>query len=313
MSFRELLNGYLRLPRKFFGIPESKDGFSDIGILGVPYDITSSYQAGPREAPDVIRQATDSERSHSYPLQIGLTQRHQETPLSERITIEDMGDLEVGVQHPESVAVHISNATQKLADTNSNFLFLGGDHFITYPLIRGIQRKKNTKLGLVYLDSHADFYKEMGGSPLSHATTLRRITEQGLVAQQDVIVHDARTTPPDQYSELQETDSVGFNDIDLFTKAIGNLSIRVDEIYISVDMDILSPEVAPGVSHPESGGLNLVQLLGYIRAVFQSRKVRYADVVEFNPMLDKSGLTSVAVRDLVKEILTGFAHQKESL
>jgi formiminoglutamase len=82
---------------------------------------------------------------------------------------------------------------------------------------------------------------------------------------------------------------------------------QVEFIYISVDIDALSPQVAPGVSHPESGGLSMVDLVQLLMATFETGKVRYADVVELNPLVDVTGITAAAARDIVKEILTGFA------
>jgi arginase family enzyme len=64
------------------------------------------------------------------------------------------------------------------------------------------------------------------------------------------------------------------------------------------------------VAHPESGGLMMEELTSLIRSTFETGKVRYADIVELNPLVDKSNLTSIAARDVVKEILTGFAHYK---
>ena len=87
--------------------------------------------------------------------------------------------------------------------------------------------------------------------------------------------------------------------------------MHVYTIYVSVDLDILDPSVAPGVSHPESGGLNIVELAELLRACFITNKVRYVDIVELNPMVDTTGQTSIVARDVVKEILAGFASQKD--
>ncbi|MHA1862263.1 MAG: arginase family protein, partial [Candidatus Thorarchaeota archaeon] len=81
-------------------------------------------------------------------------------------------------------------------------------------------------------------------------------------------------------------------------------------LYLTVDIDVLAPQIAPGVSHPESGGLSMVDLFELLISTFKTGKVRYADVVEFNPMIDPTGITSVVARDIVKEILTGFANNK---
>ena len=232
MSLKEELNGYLRLPRNFFGIPEPTKGEPDIGILGIPYDITSSYQSGSRMGPDYIRTATDSERSHSYPLSIGHPHFTYQKPLSKQITLEDIGDLEVGVQHPESASVHMLEAAKKLRSRESNLLFLGGDHFITYPILKGLHGGNSEKVGLVYLDAHADLYPDMGGQSLSHATTLRKIIDDNIVKIDNIIAHDLRMALPQHRMELAGTDEVIIHDLKSFTQSITELAERVDWIYI---------------------------------------------------------------------------------
>jgi arginase family enzyme len=96
----------------------------------------------------------------------------------------------------------------------------------------------------------------------------------------------------------------------LLPKLLEELEKRTDAVYLSVDMDVLSPRIAPGVSHPESSGLSVTDLARFIRLCFRLCTVRAADIVEFNPLGDKSGMTAIAARDLVKEILSGFAFQK---
>ena len=172
MPLKDELNGYLRLPRTFFGIPGPSTGDPDVGIVGVPYDITSSYSPGARFGPDAIRRVTDGERSHSYPLTLGNRQP-SESPLSKLMTLEDVGDLEVVLRLPDAAAIDISEACAKLGRGDSNLIFLGGDHFITYPILKGLSRGKPGRYGLIYLDAHADLYSDMGGYQLSHATTMR--------------------------------------------------------------------------------------------------------------------------------------------
>ncbi len=189
MPLKDELNGYLRLPRTFFGIKGPESGNPDVGIVGIPYDITSSYTPGARFGPDAIRKATDGERSHSYPLTIGEGYVPEE-PLSKLITLEDVGDLEVVQRLPEAAVVDISEAVTKLATKESSLLFLGGDHFITYPILRGLKRERKGKWGILYLDAHADLYSDMGGYQLSHATTLRRIIDEKIIEIDDVIAFD---------------------------------------------------------------------------------------------------------------------------
>jgi agmatinase len=305
MALKDELNGFLRLPRAFFGIPQPKSGTPDVGVIGVPYDLTSSYIPGTRFGPDAIRRATDSERSHSYPLSIGR-KTAEEVPLSKQITLEDVGDLEVSMRLPEAAVVEISEATTKLIKKKSKLLFLGGDHFITYPILKGLTRGYPGRYGLIYLDAHADLYSDMGGYQLSHATTVRRIVDDGLVKIEDIAAFDLRSALPEQRNKLTAS-AVPKVSLDGFITSVKTLGKSVDQLYVSVDLDVLSPEVAPGVSHPESGGLSMLDLVKALRAAFSTGKVGFVDLVEMNPLIDKSDLTAIAARDIVKEILTGFA------
>jgi agmatinase len=309
MPLRDELNGFLRLPRSFFGVKEPETGIPDVGVLGVPYDLTSSHMPGCRFGPDVIRDATDSERSHSFPLSIGKGSMLSEEPLSKLITLEDIGDLEIMGRLPDAAQVDISEAAAKLAAIDSSYLFLGGDHFITYPLLKGIKRARPGRYGLVYFDSHADFYADYGGYSLSHATTLKRLIEEKVVEIEDVVAYDLRSALPDQRKAVLGDDLL-VHTFETFQESLNIVSNRVDAIYISIDLDVLIPNVQPSVSHPESGGPDIETLVAFIRASFETKKVRYADVVELNPLTDKSGLGAVAARDIVKEVLTGFASMK---
>jgi agmatinase len=309
MRLRDELNGYLRLPRDFFGISAPDDGDPDVGVLGVPYDLTSSYMPGCRFGPDAIRAATDSERSHSFPLTIGELDPSENKPLSKLITLEDIGDLEVMGRLPESALVDISEAAAKLASHESYLLFLGGDHFITYPLLKGLKRGRPSKYGVVYLDSHADLYEEYGGYSLSHATTLRRLIEEKLVSVEDVVAYDLRTALPNQRELLMKKRGLAGSPED-FSDKVSALAERVDSMYVSVDLDVLRPDLVHGVSHPESGGLDMATVTSLLNRCFKTGRVRYADVTELNPLVDKAGLGAIAARDIVKSILAGFAFQK---
>jgi len=308
MPLKDELNGYLRLPRTFFGIPAPESGDPDVGVIGVPYDMTSSFMPGPRFAPDAIRRATDSERINSYPLTLSRTEPVGE-PLTKRITLEDVGDLEITLRLPEAAVVDISEACAKLATRESNLLFLGGDHFITYPILKGLKRGRPGRYGLVHLDSHADLHSDMGGYQLSHSTGVRRIIDDDVLSIDDIAAYDLRTAIPSHREEMTGSKAPILSK-DEFHKRVKKIGKQVDFLYVTVDIDVLTPQIAPGVSHPESGGLSMVDLVELLISAFKTGKVRYADIVELNPMIDPTGITSVAARDIVKEILTGFADNK---
>jgi agmatinase len=232
-----------------------------------------------------------------------------EESLSKLITLEDIGDLEIMGRLPDAAQIDISEAAAKLAAIDSSYLFLGGDHFITYPLLKGIKRARPGRYGLVYFDSHADFYADYGGYSLSHATTLKRLIEQKVVEIEDVIAYDLRSALPDQRKAVLG-ENLLVHTLESFQESLNGISKRVDTLYVTIDLDVLRPTVQSSVSHPESGGPDIETLAEFIRASFSTGKARFADVVELNPLADKSGLGAIAARDIVKEVLTGYALQK---
>ncbi len=311
MSLRDEMKGFVKPPDAFFGIPAPTSGHPDVAVLGIPYDHTSSYYPGCRLGPSAIRRATTRERSHSEPLSIG---RDRTTPveqksLAELITLEDVGDLDIENRLPEMAYYDISDAVYRLAQYPVKLLLIGGDHFVTYPVLRGVIRGRPAKYGLVWFDAHADLYGDYGGDALSHATTLRRIIDAQLIDYENIVPYDLRSALSEHRVELADKGTPVISDPDSLMTAVDRLAERVQYIYITVDLDVLRPEQVPGVSHPESGGVDIIDMVKILRGCFATGRVQYADIVELNPLLDHTGITAVMARDIVKEILTGFASQ----
>ncbi len=311
MPLRDELSGFLKLPTRFFGIPEPQEGDPDVAVLGVPYDLTSSYAPGCRFGPDALRRATTSERSHSQAVYVDCGMSDGRQPmLSECITLEDLGDLEIDLRPPQAALIDISDAMYRLAPHGTGYLLVGGDHFVTYPALRGLRRGHPAEYGLVWFDAHADFYPDYGGVKLSHATTLRRIIEDGLIDPHNIVAVDLRAALREQAMELERLGAQIVSDQVGLEEALGSLVTRIDALYVTVDLDVLSPELVPGVSHPEGGGPSLESLFRMLHSCFRTGMVRATDIVELNPLLDGSGLTRITARDVVRSILSGFALQK---
>ncbi|MFX1603645.1 MAG: arginase family protein, partial [Promethearchaeota archaeon] len=136
-----------------------------------------------------------------------------------------------------------------------------------------------------------------------------RMIEEKLVSVKDVVAYDLRTALPEQREMLMKEQGVPSSPEDFSTKVTA-LADRVDFIYVSVDLDVLRPDLVHGVSHPESGGLDMATLTSLLDKCFRTGRIRYADVTELNPLVDKAGLGAIAARDIVKSILAGFAFQK---
>lgn len=252
-------------------------------IIGIPWDEMSSFQRGAAEAPMLIRRALFSEASNSF---------SEAGCLVDANTIHDAGDLALtsGVE----AMTQIEQAIGSLLDQNLKPLSLGGDHAITYPVLRAFARKYR-RLSILHFDAHPDLYDEFQGNRYSHACPFARIMEEGLVER--LVQVGIRTMSDHQRAQVER-----FN-----VEVVEMRDWRDDwpfdfdtPLYISFDIDGLDPAFAPGVSHREPGGLSTRQAINSILNL--NAEVVGADIVEYNPRMDVANLTESVCAKLVKEI-----------
>jgi arginase len=171
---------------------------------------------------------------------------------------------------------------------------LGGDHSITYPALRGL-RPHHGRLAVLHLDAHPDLYDEFEGDRYSHACPFARIMEEG---QADRLVQvGIRTMTGAQREQAQR---FGVEVIEMREWKDGGRLTFDEPVYLSLDLDAIEPGLAPGVSHREPGGLSVRQVLSIIQSL--EAPLVGADLVEFNPDADPSGLTASVCGKLVKEL-----------
>jgi agmatinase len=257
-----------------------------VALLGVPYDAGSSYQRGAAGAPVLIREALWSEAGNTW-TESGIDLKDGR--------LDDEGDLWFTDREPGTDArARIEDAVGSIVDSGRRPLLLGGDHSITYPALRGV-RRHHTKLAILHLDAHPDLYEEFQGDRSSHACPFARVMEEGLADR--LVQVGVRTMTGHQ---RDQADRFGVEVIDRRGGREGTL-LRFDmPVYLSVDLDVLDPGLAPGVSHREPGGLTVRQVLGIIHSV--EAPLAGADLVEFNPLNDLTGLSAAVSAKLVKEI-----------
>lgn len=257
-----------------------------VALLGVPYDAGSSFQRGPAGAPVAIREALWSEA--------GNTWTESGTDLKSG-RLDDEGDLWFNEREPGVEArSRIEDAVASIVDSGRRPLLLGGDHSITYPALRGV-RHHYKKLAILHLDAHPDLYHEFQGDRYSHACPFARIMEENLA---DRLVQVGIRTMSGHQRE--QADRLGVEVIDMRAWRDG-MTLRFDmPVYLSVDLDVIEPGMAPGVSHREPGGLTVRQVLGIVQSL--EAPLAGADVVELNPLNDLSGLSAAVAAKLVKEI-----------
>jgi arginase len=257
-----------------------------VAILGVRYDGSSSYLRGSADAPPLIREVLWSDVGNPWS-ELGVD-------LS-AAPLDDEGDLmpEAAGGSTEARST-IEAAVRRILESNRRPLVLGGDHSITYPVLRAM-RSRHPKLGILHLDAHGDLYDEFQGDRFSHACPFARIMEEGLADR--LVQVGVRTLNRHQRDQARRF-AVEMIEMKDWT---GSHALEFDQpVYLSFDLDVIEPGLAPGVSHREPGGLTIRQAIDIIHSL---RGVLVgADFVEFNPVADPTGLTASVSAKLVKEL-----------
>lgn len=255
-----------------------------VAILGVPHDGNSSFLQGSAEAPASIR---DVLRSDAYS---NWTETGIDLAADGRLV--DLGDVAFdGEADPWTV---IEGQVDRALAGGKPLVCLGGDHAITWPIMRAL-RRHHAPITVVQIDAHPDLYDAYQGNPRSHTSSFARIMEEGLA---DRLIQVGIRNLNDHHREQARRFGV-----EIIEARDCGLTIELDiatPVYVSMDIDGLDPAYAPGVAHREPGGLATRQVIGLIHALRQP--IVGADVVEFNPRCDPSGITAVTAAKIVKEI-----------
>jgi agmatinase len=256
-----------------------------IGVVGIPFDEFSSFLHGPEKAPPLIRQAFHSD-SANYFSESGIDLKHHGG-------WNDCGDLHLpsGKEAIDAIEAGI----QKLLSVNDKILSLGGDHSVTYPIVKAIT-KKYGKVNILHLDAHPDLYDNFEGNRFSHACPFARIMEEGLASRLVQVGIRTMNTHQREQANRFGVEVYEMKEWEAYKK------VRFDgPVYISLDMDAIDPSFAPGVSHHEPGGFTSREMISILQNI--QGNVLSADLVEFNPSRDASGITAMLAGKLFKELL----------
>lgn len=262
-------------------------------LLGVPWDLSSSFERGAADAPPLIRRALWSPSTNSA-TELGVA--------IEPGGLDDAGDLDLG-NDPAAARAAIEAAVDAILMRQAMPVVLGGDHSITHPVLRAFRRRPVA--AILHIDAHGDLYDEFlrpedpASSPegrYSHACPFARIMEERLTAR--LVQVGVRTSTPHLASQAARF-GVEVYGMDRWRQA--PVEALEGPLYVSLDLDGLDPAFAPGVAHPEPGGLStrdVVDLLHRIRAPIVG-----FDLVEYNPRFDHRDLTARVAAKLLKELL----------
>jgi len=253
-------------------------------LIGLPYDASSSHLRGAADGPPAIRAALSSPAGNWW------TEALQD--LAAPGGLVDAGDLVL----PADAGAWplIEAAIGRILDDGGSPIALGGDHFVTCPILRALG-SRHPGLTILHIDAHPDLCDHFENDRSSHACPFARIMEEGLAARLVQVGIRAMTG-----HQLEQAARFGVETIDMRAWTAGARPELRGPIYASIDLDGLDPAFAPGVAHPQPGGLTVRELISLIQGL--PTPLVGADVVELNPACDPSGLTATVGAKLVKEL-----------
>ncbi len=314
------LEYYVGVRGTFGGLPYCPDVESlaasgaEVAIVGAPTDDGTSGRPGARFGPRAIRTAPTTWGPEAWSIQLEVEPYVQ-------LKVVDAGDAPVvPSRHARALRV-IHQKVFAVARTGAIPIVLGGDHSVTYPSAAAVARHVHPRsLGVVHFDAHADTADTVYGSLISHGTPMRRLLQEGWVAGSNFVQVGLRGYWPEKATfdwmreqglrwhtmvEIEERGSEA-----VIADAIAEALDGPERVYLSVDIDVVDPGMAPGTGTPEPGGMLARELVRAVRQIAGSVELAGMDVVEVSPPYDQSEVTSMLAHRVVMEALSALAKEK---
>ncbi len=250
-----------------------------VALFGCPLDATSSFRGGTKFAPESIRRASWTLETYSPYLKRDL----------EELAFYDAGDLELRHGDLEYSLGLIKSAATEIAGKGKKLLALGGEHLVSYPLVKAIKQYFEG-LRIVHFDAHCDLRDDYEGQKLSHATVMKRVKELGIPEILQIGIRSGTRTEFEEAIVIQSPAA-------LAARLKGDMPV-----YVSFDMDVFDPSLVAGVTTPEPGGLTFREIIDYF-AVLKGRRLVGADIVELSPDYDATFVSSVAAAKVAREMI----------
>jgi agmatinase len=288
---------------------------ADVVIVGAPIDSGTSHRSGAKFGPQAIRGGDylphDASRPHLALRTDGLKD----------LTVVDAGDLMMpGGDLVASLAV-LREATEKISRAGAIPVILGGDHSVSSADVAGIANHRgHGKISMIHFDAHADTGDLHFGALIGHGTPMRRLIEDGYVRGDRFLQLGLRGYWPDEVTlawmrdqgmrsyEMTEIHHRGLNTV--LDESFATLTDGCDGVFLSVDIDVVDPGMAPGTGTPEPGGMTSRELLEAVRRICLELPVVGIDVVEVAPAFDSADITAILANRVVLEALSAIAKRR---
>ncbi len=257
----------------------------NVHVMGIPFDENESFLRGPAQGPTSIRAA----------MQEGAMNLWTESGLDLETSVNWQDDGDIDLTNGKDAFAKIEAGIAAILAQGGRAISLGGDHSITYPILRAYA-KYYPSLTILHLDAHPDLYEDYEGNRFSHACPFARIMEEHLVTR--LVQVGIRTMNGHQREQAQR---YGVEVIEM-RQWTPTLQLELTgPVYLSLDLDVLDPAYAPGVSHHEPGGFTTRELIRILQGL--TVPIVGADIVELNPKRDPQNITASVAVKLLKEVL----------
>ncbi|NBV95417.1 MAG: agmatinase [Actinobacteria bacterium] len=294
--------------------PETFKG-ADVVIVGAPIDSGTSHRSGAKFGPQAIRMGDYLPHDGSRP-HLAL----RVDPL-QKLKVVDAGDLLMPGSDLVGALKVLQTATATIAKSGAVPVVLGGDHSIASADVAGIaDHLGKGKVSMIHFDAHADTGEDQFGTLVGHGTPMRRLIEDGYVRGDRFLQLGLRGYWPDAATlnwmakqkmrsyEMTEIHSRGMSAV--LDESFKTLTDGCTGVFLSVDIDVVDPGMAPGTGTPEPGGMTSRELLEAVRRICFELPIVGIDVVEVAPAYDQSEITAVLANRVVLEALSAIALKK---
>jgi agmatinase len=287
----------------------------DVAIVGAPFDDAVSHRPGARFGPRAIREAQYASGSvHSLQLDVD--------PF-EVLRVVDAGDANIVPSRIERSHAMIYRKVREVAATGAIPIMFGGDHSITWPAATAVAEvRRPGSIGIVHFDAHADTANDTFGNLASHGTPMRRLIESGAVKGKNFVQVGLRGYwPPRETFDwmkeqglrwhlMREVEERGAEAV--IADAIAEALDGPDYIYLSIDIDVIDPGMAPGTGTPEPGGMLTREVLRAIRQIVGAVELAGMDIVEVSPPYDQAETTAMAANRAALEAICALAVRRQA-
>ena len=305
---------FLGIPACDLDDPKSYEG-ADVIIVGAPIDSGTSHRSGAKFGPQAIRGGDylphDGSRPHLALRTDGLKD----------LKVLDAGDLLMpGGDLVASLAV-LREATEKISRAGIIPVVLGGDHSIASADVAGIANHRGLgKVSMINFDAHADTGEDQFGALVGHGTPMRNLINNGFVRGDRFLQLGLRGYWPEDATlnwmrdqgmrsyEMTEIHHRGLKAV--LDESFATLVDGCDGVFLSVDIDVVDPGMAPGTGTPEPGGMTSRELLEAVRRICLELPVVGIDVVEVAPPFDSADITAILANRVVLEALSAIAKRR---